>query len=69
MPIATIFYTLSSDYSMVSSLRVPSFGYLKKEKAKRYVSRYTGLPFDDITIVNVEKEKQPIDFDLETINN
>ena len=69
MPIATIFYTPSNDYSLVSSLRVPAFGYLKKEKAKRYVSRYSGLSFDDITIVNVEKENLPIDFDLATINN
>lgn len=68
LPIATIYYSLNDDYSLVSSLRVPCFGYLKKEKAKRYISRYKGIEFNTINIVNVERDNVDVDFDLSTIN-
>jgi len=68
LPIATIYYSVSEDYSLVSSLRVPAFGYLKKEKAKRYVSRYKDIDFNSINIVNIERDNIDIDFDLSSIN-
>lgn len=68
LPIATIYFSLNEDYTVVSSLRVPCFGYLKKEKAKRYVSRYFDIDFNTINIVNVERDNIDVDFDLSTIN-